>query len=247
MLVIRSKQMDAFRPLLRQRFEDELTEIVALNYPASLRQAGGRAQIGKLVALGVQRAGARAYVTKRQVSVYVSLMLVLGAEFAADPQLPWVAAYLDQQAIADPTMRIEQLFAAAMDYLGATAGEDGEHLAAALARMASFKLGSVPGRSGEAWISDIAAILNAFYPEKFQHQGEPAMRKLIWIGTRRAKARGLDERLGAFLYVMLMFMLGSGFEHDPLYPWTAALLADAADSARADAVFAEALACMDPT
>jgi hypothetical protein len=219
MLVIRNQQLDAFRPLLRQRFEDALTDIVAASYPGV-----PRAQVGQLVALGVQEAAARSYVTKRQVSVYVSLMLMLGVDFASDPQLPWVAAYLDERAIADPTMRIEQLFAASLAYLGATAGEQGERMAGVLVRMRAFDLASVPGRTGEAWISDIARILEAFHPEKFRHQGEPAMRKLIWVGTRRAHKQGIRERGEVFAFVTLMFFFGSGFDRDPLYPWAAASL-----------------------
>lgn len=245
MLVIRDTQVDTFRGMLRQRFEDELTSVVMATYPGACRQAGGREQVGMLVRRGVAEAASKAYSSRRQASVYVSLMLMLGTDFADDPQLPWVADYLGAQSIADPTMRLEQLFAAALDYLGATAGEDGEWIAGALTRMRAFELSAAPGRTGEGWISDVAAILKQFYPEKYHHQGDTAMRRMIWIGARRARQAGLAERHGVFVFVSLMFMLGSGFDRDPLFPWAARVLNDAAhgsETARAARLYAEGLA-----
>ncbi len=72
------------------------------------------------------------------------------------------------------------------------------------------------------------------------------MRKLIWIGTRRAKARGLDGRSGAFLYVMLMFMLGSRFASDSQLPWAGEALARTGHD-KVTALYSAAMAYLDRT
>ena len=245
MLVIRNTQLKAFGPLLRQRFEHELAARLVASYPRECRQAGGADQVLLLARQGVQAAAARGYTSKRQAGIYVALSFILGVDFASDPQLPWVADYLDEQAIADPTMRLQQLYAATLDYLAATAGSDGRRVVRAMLRMRAFDLGDAPRRSGEAWISDVAAIFQHFYPEKYRHQGDALMRRVIWSGRRRARPYGLAAPAGVFVFVELMFMLGCGFDHDPLHPWAAAVLNDAgigSEAERTERLYAAAMA-----
>ncbi|MYN10902.1 hypothetical protein [Pseudoduganella aquatica] len=245
MLVIRNTQLEAFGPLLRQRFEHELAARLVASYPRECRQAGGADQILLLVRQGVQAAAAQGYTSKRQAGIYVALTFILGVDFASDPQLPWVADYLDEQAIADPTVRLEQLFSATLDYLAATAGSDGQRVVRAMLRMRAFDLAAAPRRTGEAWISDVAAIFQQFYPEKYRHQGDALMRRVIWSGRRRAKQYGLAAPAGVFVFLELMFMLGSGFDHDPLHPWAAAILNDeriAGEAERTERLYAAAMA-----
>lgn len=231
MLVIRDAQMKAFGQASRNRFEAELTRFFLERYPRECRQAGGTAQIGLLVAQGVTAAQAHGCSTQRQVRLYVTLMVILGSGFADDPQLPWVRAGLDKDAIPDPTQRMDALFESALAYLGEVAGRKGEIMVRALLRIRSFDLAAVPDSQGDAWIRDVAGILNRFHPEKYAHQGEFATLALIREGIARAGGYGLkngaEDRTGVFVYTALMFMLGSGFDMDPLHPWAGAVLKDA--------------------
>lgn len=245
MLVIRDSQLNAFSTTLRQRFESELTATLAANYPRECRQAGGVAQLAQLVQLGVRQARGKGCSTRRETSLYVSLMFILGVDFAADPQLPWVADHLGEHGIADATLRMEQLYAATLDYLADTAGEHGQRVVRAMLRMRAFDLDDAPVRTGEAWISDVARILRRFYPEKYDYQGDALMRRVIWSARRRARPYGLTGPRGIFVFVELMFMLGSGFDHDPLHPWAAAVLNDRAigsEAERTERLYAQAMA-----
>ncbi|MCY2987100.1 MAG: hypothetical protein NTY19_04430 [Planctomycetota bacterium] len=227
MLVIRHAQMTVFGREAQARFEEGLVELFLRHYPRECRQAGGQAQIRQLVRQGVHAAAVRGYSTKRQVSVYVSLTFILGADFVHDPQLPWVADCLSEDAIADPTLRLDNLFKETLDYLGATAGEHAEWIVRAMLRIRAFDLATVPDSQGDQWIADVCEILKGFYPQKFEHQGAEATRVMIADGIVRAAEYGLQHPRGVFVFVTLMFMLGSGFDRDPLHPWASAVLQDA--------------------
>jgi hypothetical protein len=190
-------------------------------------------------------AGARGLYSKREVSLYVTLMMILGIGFADDPQLPWVADLLDETVIAHPTVRIENLFAETLAYLDATAGPNCGLVVRAMLRIRDFDLAAVPATTGELWIADVLRILNGFYPQKFAFQGAAATRAMAELGIRRAAAYGLTEPVGVFVFLECMFMLGSGFDHDPLQPWASNALIDldiADGRLRAERLYAGAMA-----
>ena len=68
------------------------------------------------------------------------------------------------------------------------------------------------------------------------------MRGLVRLGYENARRQGLSTEPGLMHYVALMFMLGSSFDRDPLYPWAAAVLGDPTlqDAAQKGAALREA-------
>lgn len=228
MLVIRQAQIQVLGKRTQADFQERVIDMLAENYPRECRQAGGRLQMNIFVQQGIEKAAARGFLSQREVILFVTLMMILGAGFENDPQLPWVADLLDEAVIADPTVRIENLFAETIAYLEATAGEDCALLVRAMLRIRDYDLASVPTSQGDAWVTEVLTVLKQFYPQKFSSQGEHATRDMAQAGVRRAAGYGLTDRIGIFVFLECMFMLGSEFDCDPLQPWASAVLNDRA-------------------
>lgn len=226
MLVIRGAQMKVFGEGIQNRFEESLTEFLLANYPRECRQAGGGAAIGLFVRKGVASAARFGFTTRREVRLFANLMMMLGVDFSSDLQIPWAAAGLEPEAFPDPTLRCEQLFHAALAYLEATAGRQGESIVRAMLRVKALDLQTVPTTQDEAWAPGICAIWRRLYPEKFNLQGLPICLSLIEYAVPRAQAHRMKDPIGAFVHATLMFFLGTGYDHDPLHPWASAVLRD---------------------
>ncbi len=98
------------------------------------------------------------------------------------------------------------------------------------------------GLSGPSIGHRLLLLLQMLAPEKYRALGEEALRGLVRLGYENARRQGLSTEPGLMHYVALMFMLGSGFDRDPLYPWAAAVLGDPAlqDAAQKGAALREA-------
>jgi hypothetical protein len=234
-LVIRNEQMRALGAALQSRFEAQLAAVFLRNYPRECHQAGGEAAVLRWVRSGLLRAGAAGFRSRFESGRWLSLMFILGADFARDPQLPWVRALLDDTTLTDATDRISLLYEQTVDYLGETAGEDAELVVRALLRMRDLDLQGLPQLDGEAWVAACCDRLRALYPQKFDFQGPELTSSAVRLHLARARSLGLSGAAGEFLFVLLAFMLGSGFDTDPLHGWAGEILqargASAADRA----------------
>ena len=245
MLVIRQAQMEALGEVSRQIFETRLVRHFLGLYPRECAEAGGEPQIGRLVARGLQRATARGFTGRKEVGLFVALMFILGDEFDANCQMPWAAKQLDDKTIP-LELRPEIVFDSAIDYLGETAGEKCEYIVRAMLRLRSYDLASAPDSTGELWVDNLLGVLEGYYPEKFDHQGQAANRALVSLGRQNAERWGFRSNSGAALYIILMFMLGSGFDGDLLFPWAkAALRAQSGEKERVEGLFHAAMAHLE--
>jgi hypothetical protein len=226
MLVIRDTQMRVFGRLRQDAFEQELTAFFLQHYPREARQAGGAEQIGVFVRRGVAGASEFGFTTRREVRIFVTLMLMLGADFPRDVQIPWAAEGLQEASFPDATLRCEQLFRTALAYLGATAGKRGELIVRAILRVRALDLGTVPTTRDAGWAPAVGGIWRRLYPEKFDYQGEAVCLDVIDRAAARAPEYGLFDPVGVFVHATLMFYLGIGYDSDPLHPWAAAVLTD---------------------
>jgi hypothetical protein len=246
MLVIRQAQIEALGESQKSRFERQLVRHFLCLYPRECMEAGGAPQIAKLVSLGVRRAAEQGYASRKEAGLFVALTFILGANFDTDPQLPWVATQLSDRSIQNPGIRIEGVYDSALDYLGATAGEECGYVVRAMLRIRRYDWANVPDSSGESWVDDLCVMLRRFYPQKFDYQGEAANRGLIELGRQKSERRRLRSNRGAVIFTTLMFMLGSGFDEDLLYPWAEeALDGSAGEAEREDRVFRYAMRHLD--
>ncbi|MGH9667798.1 MAG: hypothetical protein ACRD9L_25550 [Bryobacteraceae bacterium] len=166
---------------------------------------------------GMERAAACRFTSEKQVTLFVALQFMLGCDFDSDPQLP-SARQVGDQAIKNATARIETVYDAAVDYLTATAGKNCERIVRTLLRIRAYNLPDAPQSSGKDFVNDMLDVLRRFSPEKFEHQGEEN-RAVIAAARQTAKQYGITANRGALLLAALMFMPGTGIDHDPLHPW----------------------------
>jgi len=73
-------------------------------------------------------------------------------------------------------------------------------------------------------------------PANISASGEEAVRRLIRLGIRRSQASGISKGAETCTYILIMLVLGSDFDTDPLYPWAAELLRGQPDSPAAERV-----------
>jgi hypothetical protein len=229
MLVIRQAQISALGRHARAEFEAQMCDLFVRSYPRECRQAGGPAAMAGWVAHCLQAAVASGFQSKYACSRWLLLAMMLGIDFAVDPQLPWVQDCLDPGNDPESSDRIDRLFGQSLEYLGTTAGEDAEFVVRAMLRLRAFDFASVPELQGQAAIDAACDRMSALYPEKFAFQGLELTLHTVSMQLRRATDRGLTGAAGGFLFVVLSFMLGSGFDHDPLHPWAGEILHAAFD------------------
>ncbi len=224
MLAIRPDQMELFRKEAQARQELKLARHFMQYYPRECRDAGGEPGVLKVVRLGMDKASDHGYATLKQAGFTVGLVFMLGVDFDTDPQIPWAARKLDDAAVADRDRRILNVHEEAVAFLARTAGEKNEHLVKAMIRLKAVDLKEYPQPGSPAWENGVFALLSRWYPQKVEIQGEGPTKALIRTTNVAAAKYRILSAPGLGLYATLMFMLGSGFDRDPLYPWAARAL-----------------------
>jgi len=150
-------------------------------------------------------------------------MIILGWAFDSDPQLGWAHAKLTDYA-QPPLERIRALFQSTLDYLGEVAGENSEKIVRAMIRIRRHDFLAPWTSTGEEFRTGLIAVLAQLYPEKAAIQGDEANRMLLLRAAHDASRHGFTSPNGVALYTGLEFMLGAGFDADPLYWWAGATL-----------------------
>jgi hypothetical protein len=109
MLTIRKEQLAVFGPLGKKAFEDRVVVHIKKIFPEQF-QSLGEPKLRETIEYGTQRAAAYRITSERDVCKYIDLMILYGREFDKDPKLPWAQSILQNQAIKDPSIKINRLF-----------------------------------------------------------------------------------------------------------------------------------------
>ncbi|HRF61751.1 MAG TPA: hypothetical protein PK708_02445 [Candidatus Competibacter sp.] len=121
--------------------------------------------------------------------------------------------------------RIERLYGHAMLFLDKAVGPSNEFLRQTLVVFSQPQVfEGLP--AAPSFGHRLLLLLQMLTPEKYRALGEGPLRNLVRYGYENAKRYGITTEPGIMNYVALAFMLGSGFDRDPLYPWAAAALSD---------------------
>jgi hypothetical protein len=92
-LTIRKEQMEVFASAAVRNFEDRMVKYLAEYFPGHCDDLG-EAKVREIVHRGWERAKGYEMTSERSVSLFISMMFMLGSGFDADPQLPWAAEML---------------------------------------------------------------------------------------------------------------------------------------------------------
>lgn len=230
MLVISGNQMKTFEQAAVWNFENRLLAHLEEFFPKHCAILG-EDEMRKVVRLGLKRAEAYGLISQRDLHLYMGLMMMLGSRFDQDPQLPWAAKILIDENIADPNIRADRLYDRAMVYLNQAAGKDSQYLDRALRKTREFPVSAL-SRTGEDKLISFGdymlKLLYRLFFEKYEAVGEANIRQMVRQGYQAARSYNLTDEPGMATYICLMFLLGSGFDLDPQYPWADVVLNDAA-------------------
>lgn len=246
MLTIRRVQEAAFQEASDRQFQERLLVHVRTYFRVDYELLG-EAQIRKVIEHGLRSAARHGLQTRGQCCRYLDLILALGSHFDRDPLLPWAAAALTQGAsgtraldlgtmelgtlgeagfagLDEAARRMDRLDELALDYLERLMGPDGGHYRRAMLRGRKVSYGDLALLRQEPR-STLARLLERIHPEKYRQTSPSNLDAFFRFATRQARRHGLAGDHAATLFLGLaMFMLGSHFTEDPLYPWAEAAL-----------------------
>jgi hypothetical protein len=253
MLKIRRKQMAVFEAAALKSFEDRMVAHL-VNFSPKHAQVLDEEQLRTVVRYGIERAESYGLTSERSIRIYTDMMLMLGGNFAVDPQYPWAAEILSRTE-EDQTTRIDGLFEKAWDYADHIRAdfqrlEQEPHKTRLMDELGNLRKGTTEplAASGMSrFYEAVIARLNELFPEKCKYLGELSLRRLINRGIELANSYGLSSQRDLSIFVVLMFVLGTGFDRDPLTPWASGILRDDKSikaEQKADRLYTEALSVL---
>jgi len=225
MLRIRKEQNKELAKVALKRFEDSMVEHVK-KFFTKFYEISGESIVRSTIQLAVTRAEAYGFISERDVCYYINLMFLLGSNFDNDPQLPWVGAILNDKAINHPGTKAKKLYDETLAYLDKVAGPNDEHFKRALLKVSDIQLDNLSHSPAPNIEKTVSAHFQRVWPEKYKNMGQAILRRLILHGSKSANSYNITGERGVVTYAVLMFMLGSGFDSDPLCPWASAILND---------------------
>jgi hypothetical protein len=180
----------------------------------------------KVVDHGLARARIYGLLAQRDVCTYLTLLPMLGGCFDEDQLIPWAREILIDPRIREPVVRITRLTNDAMEYLDRLLGDRNRLLHRALLTIRRDLANLVADRSEPDVFQQARSLLERIYLRKYELHGEAAIDTLIHRGVLDATRYGFTERCGQLLFIVLMFICGSGFDRDPQLPAFEPILAD---------------------
>jgi hypothetical protein len=240
MLVIRATQMQQFARATLDQFAEQ-RRVHALNYHPRLSQFIGDAAVRSAISVGISAAMGRGLRNRVEVSLYLELAFLLGSFFVEDPRFPWAAELLAPDSPEPPLFRVRRAMDGATDWLDESHGPENEHLVRGLLRIRALTPETVPE---QADVAGLVAWLRGLMPQQAAACGAGAMTELAQTALYRAASYDMIAPRDAAMIALHMFMLGSGFDRDPLVPWAGPILA-AGGRDRAGHLFAASLRYLD--
>jgi hypothetical protein len=223
MLTVRDAQLNAFSHPLLDEFEKYALQHLHACFPERCQKTGDDV-LRDTIRYGVLRASRHGFTHYRPLCTYLTLMFWLGSGFDEDPAYPWVPSLLDGTYCEDQLAKATLLQSAALKYLDRAEGENNEHLTSALNAILSNDLDSLlPPCEGD-FDYYMARRLWLIHPRKCEVIGASSLRRLTEMGAGLAETNGLVSVQGRGFYIGMMFMLGTSFDVDPLFPWARRVL-----------------------
>jgi len=224
MLRIRSEQIEAFESARAAHFEPRTVQHLKERFPKHcdvLKDEG----ILEVIHYGIGRAETYGLTHQSEVRLFIDLTLMFGRYFDTDLQIPWAAEILTDDDLTDQLVKAQRLHAAAMDYLDQTAGPNNAFIDAALQKALNEPVDIATGDVSR-FQSTMLIKLEQIWSAKYDYIGEETARQLIKLGISAARRYGLKTESGVLIYIVMMYLLGVGFDRDPLFAWAAPILND---------------------
>lgn len=223
---IRTDQLPSLRAPRTDEYLASLHPLVERHFPSKCRVLGPQA-LRRAMLLGVERAASHGIETAQAVARFFGLMILFGSAFDDDPLLPWAARTLARTELPG-VARIDLLYEIGRPELAALAGRTGGRYRRALVRARLVPFERYRCAPSEI-LERTEALVHEVFPQRVSRLPPRGMAHLVERARRIAGEHALDPAAGTLLAAVLIALLGSGFDHDPLHPWAAAALHDDAD------------------
>lgn len=224
---LRAEQLVSIRQSGDREMAARFARNVAAGAPEFAPIHGDRAT-REAIREAIVRARSLGFEVEGDIERYVLASLILGADFAADPQIPWAARALARDG-SSPSRRAARLFDRTTHFASRVFGPRREHLRAALGAMDRALPSGHDGGS-------LLAFAERLYPRKLEVIGHDAFLALAAAAPEAARAVGLSTSRGASALVGLQFMIGANVARDPRVPWAGEILRDPSVAREADRI-----------
>ncbi len=246
MFEIRNEQKQELKRAAYRDFERRMVKHLCKYFPIQ-GDVLGEDQMLKVVQYGIPKANSYGFTTQRNMALYLTLMPFLGSNFDKDVQFPWASQILSDKSIADTSNRADRLADRALEYRSHVIGDGGKYVKK-LVKYRKRTLDSL-WKPASGSLADQAIVqMENLYPEKYEAIGEEHSRRLVQYGIETCAGFGITQDRGVAILVVMMFLMGSGFYYDPIYPWAEEVLNDDSidtEEQRVDKLFAAGHEFMD--
>ncbi len=246
MFIIRKEYIEAFKQAALRNFENDRLAYLKKNFP-KICEIHGETKTREIIRYSIEEAKIHGLTFQNDVSIYINLMLMLGHHFHKDPQLPWASAIFNDENL-NPSVKIHRIFDKTITYLNQVAGVNDENIKRALQQICRKSAPALFHISSGNFKHDTIAQLNDIFPEKCQVVGDVNLHCLIQEGIKSAQHYKISTPDDVFIYIGCMFILGSGFDCDPQFPWAMAILHEKSatgQDAKANKLYKAAMASLD--
>ncbi len=247
-MVIREQQIRALQDEAVHRFEASCVKRLRAAAPKHFEILGERG-VFDAVDFGLRRAQSYGIVSERGVSTYVDITFMTCRAFDTDILFAWAQQTLTSAGYDTESARVNRLYQHAAEYVERVAGLHNQHSREALerARVLLNNRRLETYRTNDAQ-RDALALLNNIFPEKYAYIGVETATTLFKLADAKSTDYRLPPQRGSILLTGLMFLLGVGFDQDPLHAWADSILKDPHPSntdERFSHLLAEALAAAE--
>lgn len=254
MVKISDTQMDVFRQGVTRSFENEMLVHLRSFSPGHFKILE-EGDMRRLIRFGMERAQGHGFTHRRSLRLYIEMMLMLGSGFDTDPQLSRAQEILGDAGLPNEVERIDRLHKEALDYAAHVLPDyralekDADHapFIEELRRMRHEPNEALDASAMPEFYSRVLKRLAQLFPKKCEYVKEVNLRRLIQHGIKTAESYAVSTERGFVLFISMMFLLGGGFDNDPMLPWVSAILNDediTDEKQRVNKLYAGAVACL---
>lgn len=224
MLTIKKEQQQAFAESNLKQFEEECLLHIRKFFPGHCTIIE-EDYLRKTIRLGIVNSAKYNLKTKKNITLFLNCMLVMGSYFDEDPQYSWARIILTNNSDKNPDLKIELLAKETLKVFSDISGKKQIYLNRALLNFNENAI-ALYKEIVEVKFSTIYQFLNSIFPKKYEILGETNIKQLVSLSAKSSDSYNLTLDASKNVYTVLMYIMGSQFDKDPQFTWAGEILND---------------------
>ncbi|CDL82813.1 hypothetical protein [Xenorhabdus szentirmaii] len=151
------------------------------------------------------------------VQFYIDMYILFGTEFQTDPQYTWIKTILDNHTQLGQLEITTLLYHEVTRYFNEIQGEQDEYLKTSVSKLQNINIEGL-NVQWNTYESNVDALLNSLYPQKYQYIKQNDVKKLIQFGVEKSGQYGMGNANESAFLTLIMFLLGHQFDQDIFLP-----------------------------